>query len=75
MPTESIIALDLFGSRFRKAPFSVCFTLPIISCSTFGSSVTTLVVSWGGKYFVEIARFRLCLTYSVRISVSLVAGA
>ena len=27
------------------------------------------------KYFPDIARFRLCLTYSVRISVSLVTGA
>ena len=27
------------------------------------------------KYFPDIARFRLCLTYSVRISVSLVEGA
>ena len=38
------------------------------------SSVTTFVVSWEGKYFVDIARFRLWRTYSVRMSVSLVVG-
>ena len=43
----------------------------MISCSTFGSSVMTLVVSFDGKYLLEIARFRLCLTYSVSTSVSL----
>ena len=74
-PTALRIALLLAGSRFRKAPVSVCFTLPMTSCSIFGSSVSTLVVSWEGKYLVEIALFKLCLTYSVRISVSLVVGA
>ena len=35
----------------------------------------TLVVSLAGKNLFEIARFKLCLVYSVRTSVSLVADA
>lgn len=35
----------------------------------------TLVVSFAGKYLLEIARFKLWRAYSVNTSVSLVAGA
>ena len=69
--TESIIAFVFSGSIVRYAPCSVCFTEDMISCSTFGSSVTTLVTSFAGKYLFEIARLRLCRTYSVNTSVSL----
>lgn len=56
--TESIIAFVFSGSIVRYAPCSVCLTEDMISCSTFGSSVMTLVVSFDGKYLLEIARFQ-----------------
>ena len=73
--TDAIIAFVRSGSSVRYAPCSVCLTEPMISCSIFGSTVITLVVSFAGKYLLEIARFKLWRAYSVNTSVSLVAGA
>jgi len=47
--TDDIISFVRSGSIARYAPCSVFFTDDIISCSIFGSSVITLVASFGIK--------------------------
>ena len=69
---DGIGAMPDFDSELVK-PWEV--SMNTLTKASFGSSVTTLVVSLLGKNLLDIALLSACRTYSVRISESLVVGA